>query len=149
MNQAIKTYENLVDSFLKSWITPLSRVSLFVVYFWFGATKLFTISSANALVSALLDKTMPFIPFDIFILFLGFSEMMIGLLLLFPRFSKIMFGVVLVHAITTMVPLVLLPDISWQSFLNPTLEGQYMIKNLVLVSLAGMLALKTPGYKKK
>lgn len=148
MNEFITKYENLFDRYVPGIIPLFSRLSLFIVYFWFGATKLFTISSANALVAALLDKTMPFIPFDIFILFLGFGEMMIGLLLLIPRYSKIMFGVVVIHVIMTMMPLALLPDISWESFLNPTLEGQYMIKNLVLVSLAGMLALHSQKNKR-
>lgn len=148
MSEFISKYEKLFDTYIPGIIPLFSRFSLFVVYFWFGATKLFTISSANALVAALLDRTMPFIPFDIFILFLGFGEMMIALLLVIPRFSKIMFGVVVLHVITTMMPLVLLPDVSWESFLNPTLEGQYMIKNLILLSLAGMLALHSRTSKK-
>jgi hypothetical protein len=37
---------------------------------------------------------------------------------------------------TTFGPLVLLTEETWQSFLVPTLEGQYIIKNLVIISTA-------------
>ncbi len=143
MREFIQKYEKWFDVNLSELISPFARFSLFLIYFWFGATKIFTISSANEIVAALLDKTLPFVPFEYFILFLGFSEMMIGLFILFPKYSKIMFGVVLLHAVATMMPVLLLPNMTWESFLNPTLEGQYMIKNLALISLAGMLALRS------
>ena len=38
--------------------------------------------------------------------------------------------------ITTAGPLVLLPSETWQSFFVPTLEGQYIIKNLVIIAAA-------------
>jgi len=41
-----------------------------------------------------------------------------------------------VHLSTTIMPLVLLPQFTWQSFLVPTLEGQYIIKNILLIVLA-------------
>jgi uncharacterized membrane protein YkgB len=34
------------------------------------------------------------------------------------------------------LPLFLLPQITWHKFLVPTLEGQYIIKNLAIISLA-------------
>jgi uncharacterized membrane protein YkgB len=33
-------------------------------------------------------------------------------------------------------PLVILPNETWQKTLVPTLEGQYIIKNLVIIALA-------------
>jgi len=36
---------------------------------------------------------------------------------------------------TTFMPLFFVPDATWQSFMTPTLEGQYIIKNLVLIAL--------------
>jgi uncharacterized membrane protein YkgB len=35
-----------------------------------------------------------------------------------------------------MLPLLLLPTLTWQSLLIPTLAGQYIIKNIVIVALA-------------
>ncbi|MCC7197825.1 hypothetical protein IT413_06580 [Candidatus Peregrinibacteria bacterium] len=34
------------------------------------------------------------------------------------------------------MPLILLPQITWQGFMTPTLEGQYIIKNLVIITTA-------------
>lgn len=114
---------------------PLSRVALFVVYFWFGALKVVGASAANPLVEALLAKTLPFITADFFFVLLGLFEMLIGVLFLLPRFDKVVIGLFFLHMITTFMPLVLLPEIAWASFLVPTLEGQYIIKNLALIAI--------------
>lgn len=115
---------------------PLARFALFLVFFWFGILKVFLVSPANPLVQELLSKTMPFVGFDLFITIFGLYEVLIGIVFLFPRLDKlslILFGV---HMITTAGPLVLLPGTAWQMFLVPTLEGQYIIKNIALVALA-------------
>jgi uncharacterized membrane protein YkgB len=36
----------------------------------------------------------------------------------------------------TFLPLILLPEITWQHLFIPTMEGQYIIKNLVLITAA-------------
>ena len=36
--------------------------------------------------------------------------------------------------IMTFMPLFMLPEVTWSAFLVPTLEGQYIIKNLVIIS---------------
>jgi putative oxidoreductase len=42
----------------------------------------------------------------------------------------------LLHVVLTLLPLLLLPGLTWQSPLVPTLEGQYIIKNLVILAAA-------------
>lgn len=115
---------------------PLSRISIFTIYFWFGFLKLFDSSPANPLVESLLNKTLPFVSFDQFIIFLGLSEMVIAILFLIPRLEKVAIVIFAIHTMTTLMPLVLLPAIAWKGFLVPTLEGQYMIKNLITIALA-------------
>jgi uncharacterized membrane protein YkgB len=41
--------------------------------------------------------------------------------------------------ITTLLPLIFLPEASWSGFLVPTLTGQYIIKNIVIVALAAAM----------
>lgn len=113
----------------------LSRIAIFVIYFWFGFLKLFDSSPANPLVESLLNKTLPFVSFDQFIIFLGLLEMAIGVTFLIPKLEKIAITIFAMHTITTLMPMFLLPSIAWQSFLIPTLEGQYMIKNLITIAL--------------
>lgn len=113
----------------------LSRIALFIIFFWFGFIKILGQSPANGLVESLLEKTMPFIPSTEFILFLGVWEAAIGVLFLFPKITKIAFWIMAVQMCTTFGPLLLLPDATWQSFAIPTLEGQYIIKNLALIAI--------------
>ena|SRR3989338_10842575 len=113
----------------------LARFAIFVVYFWFGALKVFTESPANPLVSALLDKTLPGVPFEIFIIFFGIFEMVIGILFLIPKAEKLAILLFCVHFVMIIMPLLILPQTTWQGFLTPTLEGQYIIKNILLLSV--------------
>ncbi len=114
----------------------IGRLALFIVYFWFGALKLFDLSPANPMVADLLQATMPFWPFSNFIIWFALFEMLIGLLFLIPRCEKAAFWLFVSHMVTTVMPLFFIPAMTWQGFLTPTLEGQYIIKNIVLVALA-------------
>lgn len=114
---------------------PLARVAIFIVYFWFGILKVLGTSPANPLVSDLLRETLPFLTFDQFIVGFGVFEMTIGILFLFSRFDRISSLILAFHMITTAMPLIVLPSATWQGFLIPTLEGQYIIKNILIVAL--------------
>ncbi|MCC7432647.1 hypothetical protein IT412_03930 [Candidatus Peregrinibacteria bacterium] len=116
--------------------TTVGRLALFIVYFWFGLLKVLGLSPASPLVAALLEKTIPFLTPDQFIFYFGLLEMLIGLLFLIPRLSRVVIAILVLHLITTAGPLFLLPQITWQGFLIPTLEGQYIIKNLLIIATA-------------
>ena len=66
--------------------------------------------------------------------------MLIGVAFLIPGLERLAIALLIPHMITTVLPLILLPSITWQSFLIPTLEGQYIIKNIVIIALASALA---------
>lgn len=116
----------------------LAHLALFVVFFWFGAIKLTGLSPANDLVRELLVQIpiMNMWPFESFIVVLGLIEMLIAVLFLFKKTTTLAIIILIPHMFTTMLPLLLLPDLTWQSFLIPTLAGQYIIKNIVIVALA-------------
>jgi uncharacterized membrane protein YkgB len=115
---------------------PFGRLAIFVVFFWFGALKLIGTSPANPLVSDLLEKTLPFMTFDTFIILFAIYEMIIGIIFLIPRMERVAIALLLPHMVTTFMPLILLPAVTWSAFLTPTLEGQYIIKNLVIIAVA-------------
>lgn len=125
---------------LKKYSRPLARLALFIVFFWFGALKSAMVSPANSLVADLLEKTLPFITFSKFIIAFGVYEMIIGILFLIPRAERTALALLIPHMIMAFLPLVLLPTVAWQSFLVPTMEGQYIIKNLVIIALAFSVA---------
>jgi len=127
--------------FFKRFANPFSRVAFFVIFFWFGILKVFDLSPASPLVKALFETTMPFMPFSTFMALFGLFECMIGVLFIIPRLERVVLPLLLVHMITTGLPLILLPQVTWSGFLIPTLEGQYIIKNLALIAAAmGVMA---------
>ncbi len=113
----------------------LLRVPVFVVYFWFGLLKTLSLSPAGPLVEALHSKTIPFIPFTPFYISFSVFEMLVGVMFLVKGSEKLAFILLCLHLFTTTLPLLLLPDLTWQNFLTPSLEGQYIIKNILLLSL--------------
>ncbi len=148
--------ENLIENIdlflvqtIRKWSVSCARIALFIVFFWFGILKLFYTSPANPLVEHLLAKTLPFITFNHFIIFLGVWEMLIGITFLIPRLERLAILLLIPHMFTTVMPLFLLPSITWQGFLTPTLEGQYIIKNLVIIALAMMVAAQLQPFKEK
>lgn len=116
----------------------LAHAALFIIFFWFGALKLFDVSPANNLVHDLLQiiPIMNLWPFESFIIVLGLVEMLIGILFLFRKTAMLAVCILIPHMLTTMLPLVFLPHLTWSGVMIPTLEGQYIIKNLVVVALA-------------
>ncbi len=144
----LASFDRFVIERLQKISTPLARLALFIVFFWFGLLKLLQHSPANPLVTALLERTLPFITFHTFIIILGCVEMLIGILFLIPGVERVAIAILLPHMATTIMPLVFLPCITWQHPFVPTLEGQYIIKNVVIIALAlGIAAHLTPLKK--
>lgn len=136
-------WNTIIIPFIASLYIPFARFSLFLVYFWFGILKILDTSPANPLVAALQQKTLPFLSFQQFIIYFALFEMLIGILFLIPRLTRVVYVLFILHMGMTMMPLILLPTFAWQGFLTPTLEGQYMIKNLVLIALASAILVST------
>ncbi len=115
---------------------PFARFTIFAVFFWFGILKLQGLSPAGPLVEALYAQTVTFIDFGTFYTLFALFEMLIGILFLFKKTTQFALVLLGLHLICTTMPLLLLPSHTWQGFLVPTLEGQYIIKNLLLLSVA-------------
>jgi uncharacterized membrane protein YkgB len=133
--------------FLQNIFLPLARFAIFLIFFWFGFLKVIDASPAGPMVVELLDKTMPFISAHTFMICFGVFEMIIGLCFLIPRLSRLAIALLVLHMITTVLPLFLLTSLTWQSSFVPTLEGQYIIKNIVIIALAIGIAAKLHPLK--
>lgn len=120
---------------LKQLSVLLSRIALFIIYFWFGILKIIGQSPASDMVKHLLSMTMPFMPFSSFIVLFGLFEMVIGVLFLVPKMERIALVLFGLHMITTTLPLFMMSEV-WSHVLVPTLEGQYIVKNLALIACA-------------
>lgn len=147
MTKKKHTMIDKIVNFLRDKYILLARFSLFVVYFWFGFVKLLGISPAGPLAEALTARTIGMEYFDILFYGLALVECAIGLLFLFPKYTRIAFFALMAHMILVCSPVLLLPDVVWQSLFVPTLEGQYIIKNVIVVALA--LAILVNWYNVK
>ena len=117
-----------------------NRIAICIVYFWFGLLKVLWRSPAEGLVTKLFDLTLkPFMEIHTFLPAFGIIECIIGIVWLFPKYTKIAFYAMSIHMIATFLPVLMLPDITWQSFMTLTLVGQYIFKNLVMLSAAGFV----------
>lgn len=131
---------------LKKFTYLLAHLSIFIVFFWFGLLKVLGTSPAHDLVDALRAVTIPWWPMSSFFVVLGLVEMLIGVLFLSKKTERFAMWILLPHMFTTFLPLIMLPDIAWQGLLTPTLAGQYIIKNIIIVALASSVVI---GYGKK
>jgi uncharacterized membrane protein YkgB len=110
----------------------LLRVSIGLVFVWFGALKLFPgLSPAEDLIRA----SMAFLPLDLFYPLLAVWEVVIGLGFISGRFMRLTLLLLALQMVGALSPIVLTPDRIFAQFpFVLTLEGQYIVKNLVLIS---------------
>lgn len=130
-----KTDVELIHFFRRVSI-PLARCGLFIIFFWFGLLKVIGLSPASGLVQRLFETTIPWMPFATFLILFGLFEMLIGILFLVKGAERTVIPLLLIHMMTTCGPLFLLPQETWSHFMVPTLEGQYIIKNIALIACA-------------
>lgn len=134
--------DSKIESFVEARAITVARLAIFVVFFWFGILKVLGLSPANPLVIALFDETLSFtqLTADSFLYVFGWFEMVIGILFLIPKLEKVAILVLVLHMVSTFLPLILLPGMTWTKPFVPTLEGQYIIKNIVIIALAMSIA---------
>lgn len=143
LNPLIEPLDRRVTRWLADYSLPILRVSLGVIFFWFGILKLFPgMSPAEDLVRA----TIFFVDPDLFIPVLAVWEMVIGLGLIFGKAMRLTLLLLFLQIPGTVLPLFILPEVTWQHVpWSPTVEGQYIIKNLVLVSAGLVLGATVRG----
>ena len=139
----IKNVDIQVIRWFRTAFLPMARFAIFVIYFWFGILKLFDLSPAGPIASALVSKTVGAAHFSLLFHVLALFECLIGILFLFPKLTRIVIPLLLLHMLIVCSPLLLLPDMTWQRAFVPTLEGQYIIKNLAIIALAIGVAAQT------
>lgn len=121
---------------LREAFIPFARFILFGVYVWFGVLKIAGLSPAGPAIHQLFDQTIHFISFDTFYVLVGCFEIFIGILFLFPKVIRIAIPLLVVRMLMVSLLLITAPQITWAGFLIPTAEGQYIIKNIVVLVIA-------------
>src|SRR4030067_118720 len=136
---------NRIDKRITNWMASYGilvlRVSLVVVFFWFGILKFFPgLSPAQDLAARTIAIiTFGVIPSTTSVFLLAIWECVIGLGLIFGVFMRATLFLLFLQMLGTTTPIFFFPhEVFTQIPYAPTLEGQYIIKNLVLIS-AGMV----------
>jgi uncharacterized membrane protein YkgB len=132
---------NRTDLAITRWMARvgivLLRVSLGVVFLWFGALKFLPgASPAQELATrTIYALSRGLVPASVSLPLLAAWECVIGVGLLVGRGLRGLLLLLYVQMLGTLTPMVLFPHEVFTSIpYIPTLEGQYIIKNLVLIS---------------
>ena len=115
----------------------LVRIPLFIIFFWFGFLKIIDLSPAQQFVQDTV-YWMPFLSAADWTVVIGVWEVFIAVFFLFKRTTFIAMILLMIQMTGTFLPLVILPEVTFQNSnpLLPTLEGQYIIKNIIIITAA-------------
>jgi uncharacterized membrane protein YkgB len=151
--QYIQTIFDRIDLRITRWMARYSldvlRLALGVIFIWFGVLKYFPgLSPAEELVR----NTIYFFDPDFVIPVLATWEVVIGIGFLSGFFTTKLQRATILLLFMQMVgaglPLIVLPEVVWTNFpFVLTLEGQYIIKNLVIIGSALVLGATVRGGK--
>jgi uncharacterized membrane protein YkgB len=130
--------DRAISRFMRRWGTQALRTSLGVIFIWFGILKPLGISAAEPLVIATV-RWLPLFDGTLWVKIIGWWEVAIGIAFLFKRTIRIAIALLAMQMVGTFMPLVFLPEVTFQAGrlpYGPTMEGQYIIKNLLIISAA-------------
>ncbi len=146
------TWIKTVDVRLTRWMARYGvaalRISLGVVFLWFGVLKFFPgLSPAQDLATRTIEVlTFGLIPPAVSLFILAAWESLIGLGLITGWFMRATLLLLIAQMVGTVTPLFFFPAETFTVVpIAPTLEGQYIIKNLVLVSAAVVIGATVRG----
>jgi uncharacterized membrane protein YphA (DoxX/SURF4 family) len=127
---------------------PVLRMGLGIVFLWFGVLKFFPgLSPAQDLAARTIEAiTFGIVGPQVSLPVLAAWETVIGIGLLSGRFLRATLFLLAVQMVGTLMPLVLFPAETFSRFpFAPTLEGQYIIKNVVLIGAAMVVGATVRG----
>ncbi len=113
------------------------RISLGLVFFWFGALKIFGYNPVYEIVYA----SFPWFAYGIGNLILGGGETLIGIGLLTNVLSKFTHAVLILHLLGTFTVFITGPEVMFNPYFPIlTLAGEFVFKNIVL-AMSGLVVL--------
>jgi uncharacterized membrane protein YkgB len=156
-NKFLKTEDKIIDWMAVYGITLL-RISIGIIFFWFGFQKFFPgISSAEDIATRTIDvMTFGLLRAPYSMPILATWETLIGLGFITGKFLRITVFLMYAQMIGTIFPLFVFPDETFHlAPFIPSIEGQYIIKNIILITGAMVVLaynqkriISKPGGKK-
>ena len=136
MYATLERIDNRVTGLLRRWSEPALRISVGLVFVWFGALKIFDVTPVTELVA----NTVYWFDPDWVVPTLGVVEVAVGLGLLFKFALRAVLALFFLQMLGTFLVFIVQPDVAFVDG-NPlllTTEGEFVVKNLVLLS-AGLV----------
>jgi uncharacterized membrane protein YkgB len=127
---------------------PVLRVGLGIVFLWFGLLKFVPhLSPAETLAARTIEKlSLGIVRPEVSLPVLAIWESLIGIGLILNRWMRGILFLLAVQMAGTLTPLVLFPSETFSIWpIVPTLEGQYIIKNIVLIGAAMVVGATVRG----
>jgi len=143
-------FDSAFIGFCKKNYAIIGRAAIFVIFFYFGFLKIIGLSPANDLAIGFATKMgVGDLAYELYI-GLAYLECAIGIMILFPKLTRLTLLVMFLHLLLVCSPIVLYTEAVWSQPFVPNLEGQYIIKNAAIVTLAlGLVATTSPLRNKK
>lgn len=143
LSERLEQLDQKVVRLLAQHSITLLRVSIGLVYIWFGALKFVPGLSP---IEGFIREALPFLPGDLFLPFLAAWEVLIGVLFISGKFTRVTILLMLAQMGGAMSPLVLATDKVFNTFpYGWNLVGQYIFKDIILISAALVVAATARG----
>jgi uncharacterized membrane protein YkgB len=146
------TYYDLTDQAVTKWMARngilLLRTSIGLIFIWFGALKFIPGASPA---EGLAGPTIEILSFGLVSAQVGLPilaawECLIGIGMFFFRFMRVTILLLYVQMLGTFSPVFLMPDVVFASVpLLLTIEGQYIVKNVVVIASALVIGATVRG----
>lgn len=117
--------------------TSVLRISIGCIFLYFGLLKFAaSYSPAEAIAEATISQlTMGLISDKMAIYLLAVLETALGLFIVSNIYPRLIFKIAIAHLVFTFAPLIFFPELTFnEHFLSPTLLGQYIAKNLIIIA---------------
>jgi len=143
-----KRFEKIFTQWMAAHSILFLRIALGVIFFWFGVLKFFpNLSSAeNLAIRTIENLTSGTMSDKTSILILATWECLIGIGCILGKFMRITLILLFLQMLGTIMPLFMFPELTFTSLpFVPNLEGQYIIKNLIIIASAIVLLATVRG----
>jgi len=154
MNQKMMSFLNHSDIIITRWMARYGilflRISMGIVFLWFGTLKFFPgLSPAVDLATRTIERlTFGLIEPGVSIIILATWECLIGLGLIFGLFMRATLLLLFLQMLGTITPIFFFPQEVFTIIpYAPTLEGQYILKNIVIISAGLVVGATVRGGK--
>jgi uncharacterized membrane protein YkgB len=138
MTLDVNKMDKRISAFMRQWGTVAVRISFGIIFIWFGILKPIGLSAAEPLVKATV-QWLPVLESEAWVVLIGWWEVAIGAAFLFRKTIRIAIALLFLQMVGTFMPLIFLPSVTFQYGhipYAPTMEGQYIIKNLLIIAAA-------------